>query len=133
MPREAVIQREAVMREAQVVHNPTANDLHMMRVQQEQERVPVELDEPVYYYNPITPDEIFRIPGTSYFRRFSAGGVVCTTDVMEEAVRAVLAGHGRDKPDRWKGNDRSKPWECKRCGFVTSNENAVDDHRDTGR
>jgi hypothetical protein len=132
MPREAVIQREAVMREARQIHEPTINDLHRMRVQEEEERVPVEYDEPVYYYNPITPDESFRIPGTSYFRRFAAGGVAVTNDVMEETVRAVLAGHGTDKPDRWKGNDR-KPWECKRCGFVSSNENAVDDHRETGR
>jgi hypothetical protein len=125
--------REAVMREARPVMEPTSNDLHAMRVREEQERVPVVLDEPVYYYNPIVPDEKFRRPGTSYFTRFAAGGFVANTDVEEEMVRRVLAAHGKDRPDRWRGNDKEKPWECKRCGFISRNEAAIDDHRETGR
>ncbi len=124
--------RKAEMREIAEVHDYTPQDQHQSRIEEENAIPDVRLAEPVMYYNPITPHEKFRMPGTSYFVRFSSGGYEAQTEKEEDMVRRVLAGYGRDRPDRWRGDDKEKPWVCKRCGFMSKNDNAIDDHRETG-
>ena len=90
------------------------------------------LDEPIFYNNPYCVHERFRIPGTSHFSRFAAGGFECKTKLQNQVVRSILNAYGRGKADRWMGRDREKPWVCKKCGFIGFNENAIDDHREYG-
>lgn len=95
--------------------------------------------EPVPYWNPRIPDEAFfavrREPDgkerlDAYPLRFVAGLFVASNPEQEAAVRRALAAHGRHAPDRWKGNDRGKEWQCRRCTFRTYNDNAKDDHEE---
>lgn len=83
---------------------------------------------PVVYYNPRVMEERFSISGNSYMHRFRYGRYVATDATGEAAVRQALAAWGADKPDRWKGDDMRREWQCKKCGFRTRNENAKDDH-----
>lgn len=81
---------------------------------------------PVPYYNPKVLDEQFLVGGSPYKHYFNQGKYLAKTAVQEQAVRAALRGHGPDKPDRWRGDDR-KPWTDRKTGFTTANENAKDD------
>ena len=83
---------------------------------------------PVPYYNPAIPDERFAMEGQGYKLRFASGRFIANDPAQEEAVRNALKIHGRDKPDRWRGDDRRSEWVCKKCGFRTRNDNAKDDH-----
>ena len=83
---------------------------------------------PVPYYNPRCIDERFAMEGQTYRLRFANGRFIATNDQEEMAVRNALAIYGRDKADRWRGDDRKTEWVCKKCGFRTRNDNAKDDH-----
>lgn len=83
---------------------------------------------PVPYYNPFIVDERFALEGQTYKLRFAAGRFVARDAAEEAAVRNALRVHGRDKADRWRGDDRKSEWVCKKCGFRTRNDNAKDDH-----
>ena len=123
--------RKAVVRQiAEEVQELTPLEEQIARAEEEREEPDEPLDEPVTYYNPVCTAEKFRKPGTSYFMRFSGGRTQVHTRKEEETVRSVLAAYGRDKPDRWRGDDRAKPWECKKCLFISANTDAIDDHRD---
>lgn len=88
---------------------------------------------PVVYYNPLIPDERFRVPGSGGHEKFVGGRYVAIDAAREQAVRNALVAHGRDKPDRWKGDDLRREWTCKHCGFHTANLNAQDDHELSNR
>lgn len=79
---------------------------------------------PVVYYNPKVIDEQFYIVGSPYRKRFVNGRFVATDEVEEAAVRACLAAWGKEKPDRWKGDDRKRAWTDAKTGFTTLNDNA---------
>lgn len=85
---------------------------------------------PIAYYNPIIIDERFVIGDGLYRQRFRNGRFIATNEEEERAVRAALAIHGKDKPDRWMGDDMRKTWTCNKTGFTTANENAKDDYQD---
>lgn len=98
---------------------------------QKREAEPLEIPEgeyPVPYYNPFVIDERFTMEGQTYKQRFANGRFIATDSALEEAVRNALRAYGRDKPDRWRGDDRRTEWTCKKCGFRTRNDNAKDDH-----
>lgn len=83
---------------------------------------------PVPYYNPVVVDERFALEGQTYKLRFAGGRFVARDAAEEAAVRNALRAYGKDKPDRWRGDDRRTEWVCKKCGFRTRNDNAKDDH-----
>jgi hypothetical protein len=82
---------------------------------------------PISYYNPKVLNERFYIPGNPYPMRFTNGRYVAKTAQEELAVRKALAAYGRLKPDRWRGDDRSKEWVHRSTGFRTFNEAARED------
>lgn len=84
---------------------------------------------PKVFYNPIVIDERFYMPGSAYPVHFAAGRYVATDDGTEEGVRAALATYGKDKPERWSGDDLKREWVCRECGFRTRNSDAQDDHQ----
>ncbi len=93
------------------------------------------LEEPIDYYNPWSPYERFRLPGTTSIVRFMAGRYQVSTRRQREGVRALLKSHlgsASIDPDELSGHDKKKPWVCKNCGFTALNDVAVDIHRDLG-
>lgn len=95
------------------------------------------------YYNPLIKDERFVCftPWGAKMLRFNAGVFVASNPEEEIAVRNMLLVHGKDKPDRWHGNNRyhserygggPKPnWQCPKCSFATGNEEAQLDHENS--
>ena len=83
---------------------------------------------PVPYYNPAVINERFAMDGQTYKLRFANGRFIARDGREETAVRNALAAYGRDKADRWRGDDRKTEWVCKKCGFRTRNDFAKDDH-----
>lgn len=83
---------------------------------------------PVPYYNPKIIDEQFYVIGSPYRQRFVKGRFVAKSAAEEQSVRACLAAHGREAPDRWRGEDRREEWVCRITGFRTLNENAKYDY-----
>lgn len=79
---------------------------------------------PVTYYNPRIMNERFYVIGSPYPQHFVNGMFTCNNPNDEASVRKALAAHGRDKADRWRGNDRRLPWKDKATGFTTLNDNA---------
>jgi hypothetical protein len=82
---------------------------------------------PVSYYNPKVLNERFYVAGNPYPQRFTNGRFVARNVAEETSVRAALAAYGRGKPDRWRGDDRSKEWVHRATGFRTFNEAARED------
>jgi hypothetical protein len=83
---------------------------------------PDELTEPLseypkVFYNPKVMDEQFMVAGSPYRKRFVRGRFVANSLADEQAARKALAAYGRDRAERWQGEDRSVPWNCKKCGF----------------
>jgi hypothetical protein len=72
---------------------------------------------PKVFYNPKVMDEQFMVAGSPYRKRFVRGRFVATNAADEQAARKALAAYGRDRAERWQGEDRSVPWTCKKCGF----------------
>ena len=123
--------RKARIREfAEEVRELTPLEQQLARAEEEREEPDVPLDENVVFNNPYCPDEKFRKPGTSYFIRFAGGRFEATTVKEKEMAIAVLSAYGKNKVERWTGEDRAKPWECKKCVFISKNTDAIDDHRD---
>ena len=90
---------------------------------------PVADDEyPKVFYNPKIINEQFMVLGSPYRKRFVRGRFVATNRNDEVSVRGCLAGHGRDKADRWCGEDRGKAWSCSKCDFTTLLDAAKYDH-----
>jgi hypothetical protein len=89
--------------------------------------VPVPSPYPVVYYNPKIIDERFFVEGNPYAVRFTSGRFVARDAVEEKSVRAALAAYGRNKPDRWRGDDRNKEWVDRSTGFRTFNDAVKDD------
>ena len=83
---------------------------------------------PKVFYNPKVINEQFMVVGSPYRKRFVRGRFVATNRNDEVSVRGALAAHGRDKGDRWCGEDRSKAWECSKCDFTTLLDAAKYDH-----
>lgn len=83
---------------------------------------------PVPFYNPIVIDERFAMPGSTYRLRFANGRFFARNSEEAEAVSNALRFYGADKPTRWRGDDRTSEWVCKRCGFRTMNDTAKEDH-----
>lgn len=73
---------------------------------------------PVIYHNPKIIDEQFYIIGSPYRRKFVAGVFIANSAAEEQSVRSCLRAHGPDKPDKWRGQDRSQPWVDKKTGFT---------------
>lgn len=108
---------EALLAEAQPPEVPAA----------EAEPAVVGEDEIVFpevYANPKVINEQFYVIGSPYRRRFVNGRFVANNMTERTAVRACLAAWGRDKPDRWKGEDRKIEFVDKKTGFRTFLDNA---------
>jgi hypothetical protein len=126
--------RQRVVEEDEIVNPSVARVLQAEMERQEmegQERY----ETPVVYYNPVCIHERYRLPGTSYFRRFAAGRAEVNFPSEEKMVRNVLASYGAGKADRWKGNNRGteehpKFWDCKKCNFISANDESIEDHRE---
>lgn len=84
---------------------------------------------PKTFYNPIVIDERFYMPGSAYPVHFASGRYVAVDSATEEGVRSALAIYGKDKPERWHGDDMKREWVCRQCGFRTRNTDAQDDHQ----
>jgi hypothetical protein len=74
-------------------------------------------DYPKVFYNPKVIDEQFMVAGSPYRKRFVRGRFVANSLADEQAARKALAAYGRDRADRWQGEDRTVAWNCKKCGF----------------
>lgn len=110
----------------------TPNEMMVEKAEQEA-REDVELDEPEVYYNPWSPNERFRLPGTTSFQRFRAGRLVVYTQKQREAARLILSSHSAGvHPELLMGDDKTRYWVCKNCGFTSMNEMSIDIHRDLG-
>lgn len=123
--------RRAQVREVIEAVELSPVDLAIERADQERAQ-DTPLDEPVTFYNPMCPNERFRLPGSTHFVRFAAGKFEAQTELQKAAAIKLLSAYGRGKADRWMGDDRERPWLCKKCGFISRNEAAVDDHRERG-
>jgi hypothetical protein len=90
---------------------------------------------PIPYYNPKVIDERFYVMNSPYAQRFVLGRFVARNATEEASVRACLSAYGRDKPDRWKGDDsngtldpRRVEFVCRHTGFRTFNDNVKYDY-----
>lgn len=83
---------------------------------------------PKVFYNPRVIDERFRVVGSVYSKRFVQGRFVALDANDEASVRGALRAWGRDKPDRWAGEDRDSEWVCRKCSFRTLLDQAKYDH-----
>jgi hypothetical protein len=83
---------------------------------------------PKVFYNPRVIDERFRVVGSVYSKRFVQGRFVAMDANDEASVRGALRAWGRDKPDRWTGEDRDSEWVCRKCSFRTLLDQAKYDH-----
>ncbi len=88
---------------------------------------------PKVFWNPIVPDEKFRVGADVSPFAFANGRFVAVDENQEQAVRAALRGYGPDKADRWTGEDRRSEWACRHCAFRTFNSDAQDDHERSNR
>jgi hypothetical protein len=100
------------------------------RKQQDAETVePEPVNEyPKVFYNPRVIDERFRVVGSVYSKRCVQGRFVALDANDEASVRGALRAWGRDKPDRWTGEDRDSEWVCRKCSFRTLLDQAKYDH-----
>lgn len=90
---------------------------------------------PIPYYNPKVIGERFYVMNSPYAQRFVLGRYVARDATEEASVRACLAAYGKDKPDRWKGEDangaidpRRVEFVCRHTGFRTFNDFAKYDY-----
>lgn len=84
---------------------------------------------PVSYYHPIIPDLRFKVEYQAQPYRFMGGRFVANDPTEEEAVRRTISYYGKDKPERWKGDDMKREFTCRHCNFRTFNSNAQEDHQ----